>query len=745
MQSFTLTVTQVTPTVTWATPAAIAFGTALGGAQLDATASVAGTFVYSPAAGAVLGAGAQALSVTFTPADSTDYTNATGGVMLTVNKATPILTWATPAAITFGTALGGTQLDATASAAGTFVYTPASGATLAAGAQSLSVAFTPTDNADYTNASGNVMLTVNKAAPAITWAAPAAIIYGVALGNTQLDATASTAGTFIYTPVAGTVLAAGAQSLTVNFTPTDTANFTNTMANNSLAVTKATLTVTASNATSIFGQSPGGFTASYGGFVNGDTTNVLTGAPSLTTSATASSPAGMYPITPTAGTLAAANYAFTFVSGTLTIGKATPVITWATPAAITFGTALNPTQLDATANVAGNFAYMPAAGTVVATGSQSLSVTFTPTDATDYLGATDGVTLTVNKATPAITWATPAAIPFGTALSGTQLDATANTAGSFVYTPASGTVLDAGAQSLSATFTPADAADYTSIMTGVTLLVHQATTATALMSSSTTATPGASVTFTARVNASAGTATGSVSFLDGATSLGSATLGGGTAALSTSSLSLGAHSITAVYGGSTDFSGSASAIVMESIGNPGLAVAPTSGVFTATVARGQSVLIPLTVTPLGGFTGMVSLSASGLPLNTSVLFAPPTFDLTSNPQAVRMILVTSPGTGVTAENRAPNPPWMTAAILWLPLAGLVFAVVAPKDRLRRRVSSLAALVLLLGTMVGLAGCASGNSHGIRNIGTPAGTYAITVTATSGSTQQAIAVITLQVQ
>src|SRR5271168_1947005 len=138
MQSFTLTVTQVTPTVTWATPAAIAFGTALGGAQLDATASVAGTFVYSPAAGAVLGAGAQALSVTFTPADSTDYTNATGGVMLTVNKATPILTWATPAAITFGTALGGTQLDATASAAGTFVYTPASGATLAAGAQSLS-------------------------------------------------------------------------------------------------------------------------------------------------------------------------------------------------------------------------------------------------------------------------------------------------------------------------------------------------------------------------------------------------------------------------------------------------------------------------------------------------------------------------------------------------------------------------------------------------------------------------------
>ena len=43
--------------------------------------------------------------MTFTPADTTDYTTATDFVSITVNKATPTITWAAPAAITYGTAL----------------------------------------------------------------------------------------------------------------------------------------------------------------------------------------------------------------------------------------------------------------------------------------------------------------------------------------------------------------------------------------------------------------------------------------------------------------------------------------------------------------------------------------------------------------------------------------------------------------------------------------------------------------
>jgi hypothetical protein len=67
------------------------------------------------------------------------------------------------------------------------------------------------------------------------------------------------------------------------------------------------------------------FTASYSGFVNGETTAVLSGSPSLTTTAATSSPAGLYPITAALGTLSAANYSFTFVNGTLSVVQAPSV------------------------------------------------------------------------------------------------------------------------------------------------------------------------------------------------------------------------------------------------------------------------------------------------------------------------------------------------------------------------------------------------------------------------------------
>jgi hypothetical protein len=85
----------VTPTITWAAPAAITFGSALSAEQLDATASVPGTFVYSPAVGTVLQAGVnQTLSVTFTPTDMNGFTTATATNSITVNPAA-----ATPASL----------------------------------------------------------------------------------------------------------------------------------------------------------------------------------------------------------------------------------------------------------------------------------------------------------------------------------------------------------------------------------------------------------------------------------------------------------------------------------------------------------------------------------------------------------------------------------------------------------------------------------------------------------------------
>jgi hypothetical protein len=158
-----------TPSITWATPAAISYGTALSSTQLDATANYPGTFSYSPAAGAILSVGSQTLSVTFTPSDTTTVASATASTSLTVTKATPLITWNTPAEVTVGTALSSTQLDATASVngtsvPGTFVYSPAAGTVMnTVGSQTLSVTFNPTDTTDYNSATGSVNLTVASA------------------------------------------------------------------------------------------------------------------------------------------------------------------------------------------------------------------------------------------------------------------------------------------------------------------------------------------------------------------------------------------------------------------------------------------------------------------------------------------------------------------------------------------------------------------------------------------------------
>src|SRR6202020_1313792 len=182
------------PVITWSNPAGITFGTALSATQLNATASVAGTLVYTPAAGNIPAAGTDTLSVTFTPTDTASYSTVTKTVQITVTQAAPVITWSNPGSIVFGTALSGTQLNATASVAGTLVYTPAAGVIPAAGTDTLSVTFTPTDTTDYTTVTKTVQIVVSKAAPVITWSNPASIVFGTALSATQLNATVSLPG-----------------------------------------------------------------------------------------------------------------------------------------------------------------------------------------------------------------------------------------------------------------------------------------------------------------------------------------------------------------------------------------------------------------------------------------------------------------------------------------------------------------------------------------------------------------------
>jgi Concanavalin A-like lectin/glucanases superfamily/MBG domain (YGX type)/Bacterial Ig-like domain (group 3)/IPT/TIG domain/MBG domain len=93
----------------------------------------------------------------------------------------------------------------------------------------------------------------------------------------------------------------------------------------------------------------------------------------------------------------------TFVSATVIVQKATPQITWASPAPITYGTALSyALQLNATANVPGSFSYSPGSGSVPAAGTRTLNVTFFPSNSQNYQNATASVILEVAKATPSL-------------------------------------------------------------------------------------------------------------------------------------------------------------------------------------------------------------------------------------------------------------------------------------------------------------------------------------------------------
>jgi hypothetical protein len=118
----------ITPTITWSNPASITFGTALSGAQLNATANVPGSFAYSPAAGTMLSVGTHTLSTTFTPTDTTHYTTSTKSVSITVTSGgtgcnaptSPGVTVCSPA--NNGTVGTTVQAEAAANVTGTFAH-----------------------------------------------------------------------------------------------------------------------------------------------------------------------------------------------------------------------------------------------------------------------------------------------------------------------------------------------------------------------------------------------------------------------------------------------------------------------------------------------------------------------------------------------------------------------------------------------------------------------------------------------
>jgi hypothetical protein len=397
-QNASLTVPKEPSVVTWNNPAAITYPAALTASQLNASANVPGAFSYNPPAGTILNAGnSQTLSVSFVPTDTTNYTGATASVLCSVLKAVPAISWGTPSSIVFGTILGPTQLNASANVPGSFVYDPAAGTVLGGGSKTLSVAFTPIDANNYTAASASTTLLVQRATPVLAWANPASVSYGVSLGAGQLNAGSSVAGTWIYSPVAGTVLSAGTHNLSVVFTPTAINDYTTAATNVSFMVQPAIPVLTWNN--------PGDIV--YGTAIGAAQLNAAANVPgsfiynpvSGTVLNAGSARALAVSFTPT-DTL---NYTNTTATAAINVLKAAPVITWNNPAGVTYGTALGALQLNATANVPGTFSYVPPMGTVLTAANQNLSAVFTPSDSGNYSNVTVAASLVVARAPLTIT------------------------------------------------------------------------------------------------------------------------------------------------------------------------------------------------------------------------------------------------------------------------------------------------------------------------------------------------------
>ncbi|HEY2951969.1 MAG TPA: MBG domain-containing protein, partial [Verrucomicrobiae bacterium] len=236
------------------------------------------------------------------------------------------VTWATPADIVYGNTLDSAQLNATASVPGTFVYSPPAGTVPPAGAgQSLSVTFTPTDTTSYVPVTTNVNINVLKKGLIITaddktkvYGAPVPGLTASYSGFVNGDTPASLDAPVMLNTTALTgsdvamyaIVASGAAD----------ANYTITFVDGTLTVTPAALTITADNKAKVYGADVPAFSASYSGFVNGDTPASLDAPVTLSTSASATSDVGSYPIIPSGA--ADANYAITFVDGTLIITSA---------------------------------------------------------------------------------------------------------------------------------------------------------------------------------------------------------------------------------------------------------------------------------------------------------------------------------------------------------------------------------------------------------------------------------------
>lgn len=265
-------------------------------------------------------------------------------------------------------------------------------------------------------------------------------------------------------------------------------------------------------------------------------------------------------------------------------------------------------------------------------------------------------------------------------------------------------------------------------------IVNPASTTLSLSSSAVAINSGQSVTLTATATSASGTPSGTVTFLDGATTLGSATLSaGGVATYTAASLAPGSHSITASYGGTGNFSASVSTAVTIQVQSLTVSASPTS----LNIEPGSNATTTLSVASEGGLAGTVNYNCSGLPAWMTCSFSPSSITLSGG--TASSVLTISVASTTSAGSSAEVLPFLSVVAL-LPFAGWR----------RRRWAVLAAAVLGVSLCLSsLTGCGGGGSAtNSTSTPPPSGAQTAVVTATTTTTAGTLtstADITVEVQ
>jgi sugar lactone lactonase YvrE len=305
---------------------------------------------------------------------------------------------------------------------------------------------------------------------------------------------------------------------------------------------------------------------------------------------------------------------------------------------------------------------------------------------------------------------------------------TGNVVANFATTATS--TSDPATYAISVTISGSAANNYTVAIGGTSgsVVIAKAPSRSTLTSNTGIPILGTSLALTATVSSTtSGTPRGTVTFYDGATLLNTAgaIVSNGVAALNISTLAVGAHSITAVYSGSTDYITSTSSALTENVLSPDFTI--TASPSSQTILPSYSANYTLTLTPVNPtFVYPVSLSVSGLPAGVTASFAPSSIAVGAGASTSVLTLTAS----VNAELRKTGQPFAGAAVPTV-LAFLMLPLVFTRRArlIRKRLSHAAWMmiaVLALVAMSTLTGCGGGGffSHATN-------TYTVTVTAVSG--------------